>query len=75
MSEAVDESRPVRAEDAFDVGAVERWLDRGPVAEVRQFPRRRLQPDLPPADGDRAGADPAPTARGHQGEGGSRHEP
>lgn len=33
-----DESRPVRAEDAFDVAAVEAWLGRGPVAEVRQFP-------------------------------------
>lgn len=31
------EGRPVRDEDAFDVAAVERWLDRGPVAEVRQF--------------------------------------
>ena len=34
----VDESRPVRDEDAFDVAAVEAWLDRGPIAEVRQFP-------------------------------------
>lgn len=33
-----DESRPVRDEDAFDVAAVEAWLDRGPIAEVRQFP-------------------------------------
>ncbi len=33
-----DESRPVRAEDAFDVAAVEAWLGRGPIAEVRQFP-------------------------------------
>lgn len=33
-----DESRPVREEDAFDVAAVEQWLGRGPVAEVRQFP-------------------------------------
>ena len=33
-----DESRPVRAEDAFDVPAVEAWLGRGPIAEVRQFP-------------------------------------
>ncbi|TWG98161.1 aminoglycoside phosphotransferase (APT) family kinase protein [Nocardioides sp. J9] len=34
----VDESRPVREEDAFDVAAVEQWLDRGRIAEVRQFP-------------------------------------
>ncbi|KRB76302.1 aminoglycoside phosphotransferase [Nocardioides sp. Root190] len=33
-----DESRPVRGEDAFDVAAVAAWLDRGPIAEVRQFP-------------------------------------
>ena len=33
-----DESRPVRDEDAFDVVAVEAWLGRGPIAEVRQFP-------------------------------------
>ncbi|GAB3852931.1 phosphotransferase family protein [Nocardioides maradonensis] len=33
-----EESRPVRAEDAFDVEAVTAWLDRGPIAEVRQFP-------------------------------------
>ncbi|GAA3672095.1 phosphotransferase family protein [Nocardioides ginsengisoli] len=33
-----DESRPVRDEDAFDVPAVEAWLSRGPIAEVRQFP-------------------------------------
>lgn len=38
MSEGRDESRPVRAEDAFDVAAVEEWLGRGPIAEVRQFP-------------------------------------
>ncbi|WGX96989.1 phosphotransferase family protein [Nocardioides sp. L-11A] len=38
MSGVGDESRPVRAEDAFDVAAVETWLDRGPIAEVRQFP-------------------------------------
>ncbi|MEO9324016.1 phosphotransferase family protein [Nocardioides sp. C4-1] len=30
-------ARPVRDEDAFDVAAVARWLDRGPIAEVRQF--------------------------------------
>lgn len=34
---AIEESRPVRAEDAFDVDAVAAWLDR-PIAEVRQFP-------------------------------------
>lgn len=33
-----DDSRPVRAEDAFDVDAVAAWLGRGPIAEVRQFP-------------------------------------
>lgn len=33
-----EESRPVREEDAFDVRAVEAWLARGPIAEVRQFP-------------------------------------
>ncbi|GAA4817614.1 phosphotransferase family protein [Nocardioides caeni] len=33
-----DESRPVRDEDAFDVAAVEQWLGRGPISEVRQFP-------------------------------------
>ncbi|NYJ03705.1 aminoglycoside phosphotransferase (APT) family kinase protein [Nocardioides thalensis] len=38
-----DESRPVRDEDAFDVGAVQRWLDEvapgaGQIGEVRQFP-------------------------------------
>ncbi len=33
-----DESREVRAEDAFDVAAVERWLGRGAIDEVRQFP-------------------------------------
>ncbi|HWU20706.1 MAG TPA: phosphotransferase family protein [Nocardioides sp.] len=33
-----EESRPVRAEDAFDVEAVAAWLGRGPIAEVRQFP-------------------------------------
>ncbi|MDQ6523882.1 phosphotransferase family protein [Nocardioides sp. LHD-245] len=38
MSGVGDESRPVRAEDAFDVPAVEAWLGRGPIAEVRQFP-------------------------------------
>lgn len=31
-------ARPVRAEDAFDVAAVEAWLGKGPIAEVRQFP-------------------------------------
>lgn len=31
-------ARPVRDEDAFDVAAVEQWLGRGPIAEVRQFP-------------------------------------
>ncbi|HWJ10301.1 MAG TPA: phosphotransferase family protein [Nocardioides sp.] len=35
---AVDDGRPVREEDAFDVAAVADWLGRGPVAEVRQFP-------------------------------------
>ncbi|TNM38543.1 phosphotransferase family protein [Nocardioides albidus] len=34
----MDEARPVRDEDAFDVAAVEAWLGRGPIAEVRQFP-------------------------------------
>lgn len=34
----MDESRPVRDEDAFDVASVATWLDRGPIAEVRQFP-------------------------------------
>ena len=34
---APDPARPVRDEDAFDVDAVAAWLDRGPVAEVRQF--------------------------------------
>jgi aminoglycoside phosphotransferase (APT) family kinase protein len=34
----MDESRPVRDEDAFDVAAVADWLGRGPIAEVRQFP-------------------------------------
>lgn len=38
MSGVSDESRPVRDEDAFDVAAVEAWLGRGPIAEVRQFP-------------------------------------
>lgn len=38
MSEVREESRPVREEDAFDVVAVEAWLGRGPIAEVRQFP-------------------------------------
>ena len=38
MTETRDESRPVREEDAFDVAAVEAWLGRGPVAELRQFP-------------------------------------
>ncbi|MCR1785206.1 phosphotransferase family protein [Nocardioides carbamazepini] len=38
MTGASDESRPVREEDAFDVAAVETWLGRGPIAEVRQFP-------------------------------------
>lgn len=38
MSEPREESRPVRAEDAFDVAAVAEWLGRGPVSEVRQFP-------------------------------------
>ncbi|WP_435770372.1 phosphotransferase family protein [Nocardioides sp. SYSU DS0651] len=38
MTQTRDESRPVREEDAFDVAAVEAWLDRGPIAEVRQFP-------------------------------------
>jgi len=33
-----DDSRPVRDEDAFDVPAVERWLGRGVITEVRQFP-------------------------------------
>ena len=33
-----DESRPVRDEDGLDVVAVEAWLGRGPIAEVRQFP-------------------------------------
>ncbi|GAB2979635.1 phosphotransferase family protein [Nocardioides montaniterrae] len=33
-----DESRPVRDEDAFDVGAVEEWLGLGPIEQVRQFP-------------------------------------
>jgi len=33
-----DESKPVRDEDAFDVAAVEAWLGRGPIVEVRQFP-------------------------------------
>lgn len=38
-----DESRPVREEDAFDVGAVQTWLDEvapgiGRIGEVRQFP-------------------------------------
>ena len=32
-----DDARPVRDEDAFDVRAVESWLGRGPIAEVRQF--------------------------------------
>lgn len=36
--EPIDESREVRAEDAFDVAAVERWLGRGRIDEVRQFP-------------------------------------
>ncbi len=30
-------AKPVRAEDSFDVAAVAAWLDRGPIAEVRQF--------------------------------------
>lgn len=38
IPENVDESREVRAEDAFDVAAVERWLGRGAIDEVRQFP-------------------------------------
>ncbi len=33
-----DESREVRAEDAFDVAAVEQWLGLGRIEEVRQFP-------------------------------------
>jgi aminoglycoside phosphotransferase (APT) family kinase protein len=38
-----DESRPVREEDAFDVAAVQEWLDRvapgvGRIGDVRQFP-------------------------------------
>ena len=33
-----DDSRPVRDEDAFDIEAVESWLGRGPITEVRQFP-------------------------------------
>lgn len=33
-----DDSRPVRDEDAFDVRAVEKWLGRGVITEVRQFP-------------------------------------
>jgi len=33
-----DETRPVRAEDGFDVAAVEAWLGRGRIEEVRQFP-------------------------------------
>jgi aminoglycoside phosphotransferase (APT) family kinase protein len=33
-----DETRTVRDEDAFDVPLVEKWLDRGPIVEVRQFP-------------------------------------
>lgn len=35
---ALDDSRPVREEDAFDVAAVADWLGRGPITEVRQFP-------------------------------------
>lgn len=38
MSEVRDESREVREEDAFDVGAVQAWLGRGGIREVRQFP-------------------------------------
>jgi aminoglycoside phosphotransferase (APT) family kinase protein len=38
MPDWSDDSRPVREEDAFDVAAVEQWLGRGPIAEVRQFP-------------------------------------
>ena len=43
MTEVQDESRPVRDEDAFDVGAVEAWLRAsgpglGRITEVRQFP-------------------------------------
>lgn len=34
----MDDSRPVRDEDAFDIAAVADWLGRGPIAEVRQFP-------------------------------------
>ncbi|MGA8848074.1 MAG: phosphotransferase family protein [Nocardioides sp.] len=30
-------AKPVRDEDAFDVEAVAAWLDRGPIAEVRQY--------------------------------------
>jgi aminoglycoside phosphotransferase (APT) family kinase protein len=36
--EVIDESREVRAEDAFDVAAVAEWLGEGPIDEVRQFP-------------------------------------
>jgi aminoglycoside phosphotransferase (APT) family kinase protein len=38
VTDVRDESRPVREEDAFDVPAVEAWLGRGPIVEVRQFP-------------------------------------
>ncbi|MBS44626.1 MAG: phosphotransferase family protein [Nocardioides sp.] len=31
-------AKEVREEDSFDVEAVAAWLDRGPIAEVRQFP-------------------------------------
>lgn len=31
-------AKPVRDEDAFDTAAVEEWLGRGPIEEVRQFP-------------------------------------
>jgi len=34
----MNDARPVRDEDAFDVAAVEAWLGRGGIEEVRQFP-------------------------------------
>lgn len=34
----MSDAKPVRDEDAFDTAAVQRWLGRGPIEEVRQFP-------------------------------------
>ncbi len=80
MSETPDgnPAKPVRDEDAFDVEAVAAWLDRGPIAEVRQFAGGAsnltylLRYDAPVGA---ARPDPAPSAGRRQGQGRARHGP